>query len=99
MIILDIKSMYLQTDLDHFKYMNLSLDIILNETITQCNLCEIFHDEWVYTKGHKGIYGLPQTGMLVQKKSLPTSKHKIFTLPSIHHACCNTTYVWSNLLL
>ena len=68
-LVADIKDFYLNTDMDRYEYMRLKKDIIPQEIIEQYDLLDIVsEDEWVYMEIMKGIYGLPQTGILVNKK-------------------------------
>jgi hypothetical protein len=48
--------------------MRLQLDILPQEIIDKCSLTNIVEaDGWVYVKIHKGMYRLPQAGILVNK--------------------------------
>ncbi len=54
--------------MERYKYMCLWLDILPQEIIDKYNLTNIVDaDEWVYVKIQKGIYGLPQAGILANK--------------------------------
>jgi hypothetical protein len=64
----DIKNFYLNTPLDRFEYMRLSMALLPNEIIRQYNLHDIAHDGYVYLKLRKGMYGLPQAGILASKR-------------------------------
>jgi hypothetical protein len=58
----------LNTPLPNYKYMHLSLDIIPEEIILTYNLHDIVDpDGWVYIEIRKGMYGLPQAGILANK--------------------------------
>jgi hypothetical protein len=64
----DLANFYLNTPLPNYEYMRLHLDIIPEELILAYNLHNIVDpDVWVYTKIRKGMYGLPQAGILVNK--------------------------------
>jgi hypothetical protein len=39
--------------------------IIRNEIIKQCNLLPLVHHDYIYMEIWKGMYGLPQAGILV----------------------------------
>jgi hypothetical protein len=60
----DIAHFYLCTPLDRYEYMQLPISIIPDEIIEQYNLREIEHDGKVYIEIQKGMYGLPQAGIL-----------------------------------
>ena len=64
---LDIKNMYLQTDLDQYEYMRIPFSLLPNEIITLHNLKERESNGWIYVEIRKGIYGLPQAGILAHK--------------------------------
>jgi hypothetical protein len=50
------------------EYMSLHLDIIPAKIILHCNLCNIVTpDGWVYIEIRKGMYGLPQAGILANQ--------------------------------
>ena len=60
----DITDFYLNTEMTHFEYMKVKEEIIPEEIITQYNLEDVVADGWVYIKIRKGMYGLPQAGLL-----------------------------------
>jgi hypothetical protein len=65
---INLANFYLNTPLPNYQYMCLCLDIIPEEIILAYNLCNIVKpDGWVYIKIRKGMYGLPQAGILANK--------------------------------
>jgi hypothetical protein len=67
---IDLANFYLNTPLPNYEYMQLRLDIIPEEIILAYNLRNIVDpDRWVYIKIRKGMYGLPQASILVNKPS------------------------------
>jgi hypothetical protein len=65
---INLANFYLSTPLPNYKYMHLRLDIILEEIILAYNLRTIVDtDGWVYIEIRKGMYSLPQAGILVNK--------------------------------
>ena len=64
---IDIKNMYLQTPLDRYEYMCIPVDLVPQEFIDAYNLCNKIYKGFLYVKIHKGIYGLPQAGILAKK--------------------------------
>ncbi len=49
-------------------YMRLHLDIIPKEIIVKYNLRDLVDEEgWVYVEIWKGMYGLPQAGIIVNQ--------------------------------
>ena len=63
----DIKSFYLETPLDRFEYMKMSMDLIPDEFADAYGLHEKAKDGYVYMEIRKGMYGLPQAGILANK--------------------------------
>ena len=64
----DIKNFYLNTPMERFEYMRLRYEIIPQEIIEKYDLDRIkTNDGWVYIKIQKGMYGLPQAGILANK--------------------------------
>ena len=61
---IDIAHFYLCTPLDRYEYMQLPIGIIPDEIIDQYNLRELENDGKVYIEIQKGMYGLPQAGIL-----------------------------------
>jgi hypothetical protein len=64
----DIKKIDLITPLDRFEYMRLSLALLPDEIVSQYNLLDIAIDGYVYLEICKGMYGLPQAGILASKR-------------------------------
>jgi hypothetical protein len=65
---LDIKDFYLNTPMKRYKYMRLKLADIPEETIEEYKLREIVTDDsYVYCKTRKGMYSLPQAGLIAQE--------------------------------
>jgi hypothetical protein len=61
---LDLHNFYLGTPLPNFEYMRIPLSSIPMDIIKQYNLHDIAQDGFVMTEIRKGIYGLPQAGIL-----------------------------------
>jgi hypothetical protein len=65
---INLANFYLNTPTPNPKYMRLQLDIIPKEIIVAHNLRELATpDGWVYIEIHKGMYGLPQAGILANQ--------------------------------
>ena len=62
----DISNFYLQTPLDRPEYIKIKITDIPQEFINEYNLHHHVHNDWVYFEIRKGIYGLPQSGILAQ---------------------------------
>eukprot|EP00804_Cyclotella_cryptica_P026697 CCRYP_007931-RG/>CCRYP_007931-RG protein AED:0.31 eAED:0.31 QI:0/-1/0/1/-1/1/1/0/442 len=63
----DISNFYLGTPLDHPEYVRIRIDDIPQEFIAEYDLTHHMRDGWVYFQIVKGIYGLPQSGILANK--------------------------------
>ncbi len=65
---MDIKDFYLNTPMSQYKYMRLRLSDMPDNVIEQYNLQSIATINWfVYCKICKGMYGLPQAGIIAQE--------------------------------
>jgi hypothetical protein len=82
---IDLAKSYLNTPMPNPEYMHLCLDIIPDKIINHYNLCNIVTpDGWIYIKIWKGMYGVPQAGILANqllKNALPS---KAITNANIH---------------
>jgi hypothetical protein len=65
---LNIKDFYLKTEMEHYEYMQLPIDIIPQEIIDQYQLLPLVHNGYVYIEIRKGMYGLPQAGIIANNK-------------------------------
>jgi hypothetical protein len=65
--VVDIKNFYLNTPLTRFEYMVINISSIPQEIIDEFRLLELAHDGRVYIEIQKGMYGLPQAGILANK--------------------------------
>jgi len=63
----DIKNFYLNTPLDRYEYMRIPLTLIPQHMIDQHDLTSKAKGGFVYCEIQKGIYGLPQAGILANK--------------------------------
>jgi hypothetical protein len=64
----DIKNFYLNTPMERFEYMRLRYDILPKEIIEKYEIDKIkTEDGWIYIEIQKGMYGLPQAGILANK--------------------------------
>jgi hypothetical protein len=53
--------------MDRYKYKRLPIDLIPTKIIAQYNLLPLVYNGCVYMEICKGMYGLPQAGMLANK--------------------------------
>ncbi len=63
----DIKNMYLETLLDQYEYMKMPITLFPADIIDHYRLKEKALDGYVYMEIRKGMYGLPQAGILANK--------------------------------
>jgi hypothetical protein len=63
----DIKNMYLETLLNHFEYMKMPISLFPTDIISHYQLSSKVHKDYVYMEIRKGMYGLPQAGILANK--------------------------------
>jgi hypothetical protein len=64
---LDINNFYLGTPMDSFEYMRIPIKLTPQEIIAKYNLLSLVFDGHVYIEVHKGMYGLPQAGILANQ--------------------------------
>jgi hypothetical protein len=64
---LDVKNVYLGTPMDSFEYMRIPIKLIPQEIIDQYNLLPLVSDGHLYIEVQKGMYGLPQAGILANQ--------------------------------
>jgi hypothetical protein len=65
---IDVKNFYLGTPLDRPEYLRFHLDLIPEEIKIAYNLYELADENgYVYAEINKGMYGLPQAGLLANK--------------------------------
>jgi hypothetical protein len=66
-LVIDINIFYLNTPLGRFEYMVFNLASLPQETIEKYDLNELAQDGKVYIEIQKGMYGLPQAGILAKE--------------------------------
>ena len=65
---IDISNFYLNTPLPRYEYMKLKLTDIPEEVIVEYNLrSKATSDDYVYVEIRRGMYGLPQGGLIAQE--------------------------------
>ena len=87
----DVKNFYLGTPLDRPEYMRMPMKLIPDEIIEQYDLRSKAKNGFVYMEINKGLYGLPQGGILANKllrKRL--AKHGYFE-------CTHTPGLWKHV--
>jgi hypothetical protein len=66
----DVKDFYLNTPMAQFEYMRLPIHIIPPKIVDQYKLLPLVQDGWVYVEIRKGMYGLPQAGIIANQQRL-----------------------------
>jgi hypothetical protein len=64
---LDVKNFYLGTPMHTFEYMRIPIKLIPHEIIDQYNLPPLVSDGHIYIEVQKGMYDLPQAGILANQ--------------------------------
>jgi hypothetical protein len=64
----DVKDFYLNTPMAGFEYMRLPIHIIPPQIVDQYKLLRLVQDSWVYVEIRKGMYGLPQAGIIASQR-------------------------------
>ena len=86
----DVGNFYLNTILDRYEYMFLPYDIIPKEIVEQYELDKLIHNGKIYMEIRKGMYGLPQAGIIANKKL-----QKILE-PHGYYPCRFTAGLWKH---
>jgi hypothetical protein len=66
-LVVDINNFYLNTPLGRFEYMVINLSSLPQEKIEKYDLVELSQEGKVYIEIQKGMYGLPQAGILANE--------------------------------
>ena len=64
---IDIKNMYLATPMERHEYMRMPISLIPNNIIQQYALQPKCKNGYIYMEIIRGMYGLPQAGILANK--------------------------------
>ena len=73
---MDIKNFYLNTPLKWYEYLHLKVEDIPKDVQQEYQLQDkATQDGWVYVEVQKGMYGLPQAGLLAQDLVTRLAKH------------------------
>jgi len=88
--ILDVKDFYLNNKLPRYEFMRIAYKLIPDEIKKQYNLHKIVHDEHIYIRIEKGMYGLPQAGKIANDE---LQRH---LLPFGYAPCPRTPGLWKH---
>jgi hypothetical protein len=81
-MVIDIHNFYLNTPMPTFEYMRLHISLIPDEIIAEYNLMPLVHNGYIYIEIQKGMYGLPQAGILANNLLRQRlAKHGYFPCP------------------
>jgi hypothetical protein len=82
---LDVKNFYLSTPMEEFEYSHTPLKLTPLEIITQYAIIPLVCDVHIYIEVQKGMYGLPQAGILanhlIAKQLAPYDYQQTKTTP------------------
>jgi hypothetical protein len=84
----DIKNFYLGTPMARYEYMRLPIAIIPQEIIDEYQLLDIVHNGFIYMEIRRGMYGLPQAGIIANQ--LLTER----LAPHGYYQCRHTPGLW-----
>jgi hypothetical protein len=87
-ITVDVENFYLETPLDQAEYVKIPVPLILTEIMVEYALADLVHNGFIYCIIKKGMYGLPQSGILANnllKKRLE---------PHGYYECTHTPGLW-----
>jgi hypothetical protein len=86
----DIKDFYLGTPMERYEYMRLPIALIPTEIIEAYNLLPLVHNGHIYIEIRRGMYGLPQAGILGNQ--LLTERLE----PHGYYQCRHTPGLWQH---
>ena len=90
MCLADVKNFYLNTPMKDAEYMRIPIGLIPPEIIAEYNLMALVHNGYIYIRISKGMYGLPQAGILANKL-LETRLQ-----PHGYYQCRHTPGLWKH---
>jgi hypothetical protein len=67
-VLIDLKNYYLGTPMTRYEYMRLAIDTLPAEIVAQYKLRDIAHNGFVYVEIRRGMYGLPQAGIIANNQ-------------------------------
>jgi hypothetical protein len=82
---MDIKNYYLGTLLERYEYVRIPVSMVVDKIMDENNLHAMVHNGYLYVEVRKGMYGLPQAGLLANvllEKRL--AKHGYSPVPHTH---------------
>ena len=86
---LDIQDFHLCYDLKNYEYIFIELNLLPEDIINKYNLQDIAHNNKVYAEVQKGMYGLPQAGLIayndLKKHLKPFGYEPLTIIPGLWH--------------
>jgi hypothetical protein len=82
---MNIKNYYLGTPLERYEYVRIPVSMVPEKIMDEYNLHALVHNRYLFVEVRKGMYGLPQAGLLANvllKKRL--AKHGYSPVPHTH---------------
>jgi hypothetical protein len=61
---MDVKNYYLGTPLERYEYVRIPVSMVPGKFMDEYNLHSLVHNGYLYVEVRKGMYGLPQAGLL-----------------------------------
>jgi hypothetical protein len=87
-LVIEINNFYFNTPLGRFEYMVINLASLPQETIEKYDLSELAQDGKVYIEIQKGMYGLPQAGILANELLQRNLSKDGYRLTTHTHGLC-----------
>jgi hypothetical protein len=84
----DISNFYLGTPMTRYEYMKMPIALVPQEIIDEYNLMPLVHKDHIYIETQRGMYGLPQAGLLAN--DLLTER----LAPQGYYQCRHTPGLW-----
>jgi hypothetical protein len=85
---IDIKNFYLGTPMQRYEYMRMPINLFPTEIIEAYDLLPLVNNGYMYIEIRRGMYGLPQAGILAQQLlQTRLAKHG-------YRPCCHTHGLW-----
>jgi hypothetical protein len=83
----NVKNFYLETPMDHYEYMRIPARLIPAEFMKAYGLQPKIFKGFLYMEIRKGMYGLPQSGIianqLLRKRLKPHGYYKVPNMPGL----------------
>jgi hypothetical protein len=82
---MDIQTYYLGTPLERYEYVRIPVSMVPDDIMNEYNLHSIVHNGYLYVELRKGMYCLPQAGLLANiLLSKRLAKHGYIPVPNTH---------------